>query len=149
MSEPDVSDLLTVAQAMAILDASPVKPRTRRVNLIEAIGLHVAQDVVADRDYSPFEKSLMDGYAIAAADARAEFQLIGEVRAGESTDRALAPGEAMAIMTGAPLPAGADGVVPIEFADRSNDRIRITKPTDFTRFVSHRGSDCAAGTVVI
>src|SRR5438874_13691848 len=116
MSEPDVSDRLTVQQALVILDAVPVAPRTVRLPLAEARGLYLAQDLAADRDYPPFDKSLMDGYAVRAADVAtgpAQLRLSGEVAAGAQAGRPLAAGEAIAIMTGAPIPAGADGVVPI------------------------------------
>lgn len=148
MSEPDVSDLMTVQQAIAILDVAPVTTRTKRIALCEALGHYLAQEIVADRDYPPFEKSLMDGFAVGNLGA-GEFRVVGEIRAGEMSDRALAPGETMAIMTGAPLPRGAEGVVPIEFAERSGDSMRITRSADFSRFVARRGSDCAAGAVVL
>src|SRR4051812_40702999 len=62
MGEPDVSDLLTVQQAIRILDGVEVSSRVVHVPLHEAQGLFLAQDLVADRDYPPFDKSLMDGY---------------------------------------------------------------------------------------
>ena len=74
MSEPDISDLLTVAQAIAILDAVEVRSRAVDVPLADADGLILAQDVTADRDYPPFDKSLMDGYAVRCADVAAKPQ---------------------------------------------------------------------------
>src|SRR5688500_11831757 len=115
MSEPDVSDLLTVAQAISIIDAAPVAPRVIELPLGEADGLVLAEEIRADRDYPPFDKSLMDGYAVRCADVAAtpaELRVIGEIAAGQSAARGLAEQEAMAIMTGAPMPSGADGVVP-------------------------------------
>src|SRR5688572_16558294 len=98
MSEPDVSDLLTVEQAIAIIDAVAVSPRAVDVALAEADGLVLAQDVLADRDYPPFDKSLMDGYAVRCADLGAASQvtlkIVGEVAAGATAARGLAPGEA-------------------------------------------------------
>src|SRR5206468_11928159 len=102
-----------VAQAIEILDAAEVHPRVVRKKLADAMGLRLAQDVLADRDYPPFDKSLMDGFAVRCADvsiAGAELNVVGEIPAGQSADRPIGQGEAMAIMTGAPLPAGADGV---------------------------------------
>ena len=117
MSEPDVSDLITVQQAIEILDAAPVEPRIQRANLPDAMGMYLGEDVRADRDYPAFEKSLMDGFAIRTSDQSQALQLVGEIRAGERSSRELTAGQAMSIMTGAPLPAGADGVVPVEFAE--------------------------------
>src|SRR5437660_1433821 len=115
MTEPDVSDLITVQQAIAILDAAPVRPRTRCVSIHDALGLRLATEILADRDYPPADKSLMDGFALRSADVKpgVELKVVGETRAGQSSDRAIGSGEALAIMTGAPLPSGADGVVPI------------------------------------
>src|SRR4051812_8601861 len=103
MSEPDVTDLITVDRAIEILDAVDVHPRTRRVNLLDAQGLNLAQDITADRDYPPFDKSLMDGFALRNGDGD-NLHIIGEIRAGEISDQPLAPRQAMSIMTGAPLP---------------------------------------------
>src|SRR3954451_1217294 len=117
MSEPDVSELLTVSHAIEIIDGVSVAPRSVRVPLAGARGLLLAEDLAADRDYPPFDKSLMDGYAVRAADVsagHAALRLVGEIAAGKQSTRPLEPGEAVAIMTGAPLPPGADGVVPVE-----------------------------------
>jgi molybdopterin molybdotransferase len=149
MSEPDVSDLITVRRAIEILDAAEVVTHTQIVELSNSLGLHLAQDVLADRDYPAFEKSLMDGYAIRSADASRELKVVGEIRAGEQPSRAISSGEAVSIMTGAPLPTGADGVVPVEFTQRKGDRLTIARPGDFSRFIAHSGSDCAAGTTVL
>src|SRR5258705_758567 len=107
MSEPGVSDLLTVAQAIAIIDATAVAPRVVEVPLQEAQGLRLAEDLRADRNYPPFDKSLMDGFAVRCADlanGAADLKVVGEVAAGQTSNRPLAAGEAMAIMDGAPIP---------------------------------------------
>ncbi|HEX3356911.1 MAG TPA: molybdopterin molybdotransferase MoeA [Tepidisphaeraceae bacterium] len=148
MSEPDVTNLLSVNEAIAILDEAPVELRKRRVKLKEAMGFYLAQDVLADRDYPPFDRSLMDGYAIGRGDLAKglkDFLLRGEVRAGQAIAEELKPGEAIAIMTGAPLPPGADAVVPIEFTSRNENQIQILKQGDFSRFIARRGTECAAG----
>src|SRR5438874_3743206 len=119
MSEPAVSDLLTVAQAISIIDATPVAPRLVEMPLQEAQGLRLAEDLSADRNYPPFDKSLMDGFAVRCGDlakGSADLKIVGEVAAGQASGKTLSAGEAMAIMTGAPMPAGADCVVPIEEA---------------------------------
>ena len=68
MDELDVSQLLSVQRATEIIDAATVEPRMLRVPLAEAQGLRLAEDVRADRDYPPVDKSLMDGYAVRCAD---------------------------------------------------------------------------------
>src|SRR5437588_12231363 len=124
MEDLDVSTLLTVAQAMAILDGVPVLPRVEEIPLSAALGRRLAEALLADRDFPPFDKSQMDGYAVRSADVQAavELELIGEIAAGATFDGELRSGQAIAIMTGAPLPAGADAVVPIEETSRHDNR---------------------------
>jgi molybdopterin molybdotransferase len=160
MSEPDVSDLLSVAQAIAIIDAVPVEPRVVELPLREVEGLRLAEDVRADRDYPPFDKSLMDGFAVRSADVLhtpAELRVVGEVPAGRTFDRAVGQGQAVAIMTGAPMPPGADGIVPVEDTERvagsaasaEASVVRILRSTTPGRFIARRGSDAPGGALVL
>jgi molybdopterin molybdotransferase len=152
MSEPDVSDLLTVGQAIDILDSVEVRQASVRVPLSQAQGLCLAQDVLADRDYPPFEKSLMDGYAVRSADVQsvpAELRLVGEIAAGRESSLALEAGQTMAIMTGAPIPLGADAVIPIEDTSREQDRVRILGAAAPQRFIARQGSDIRRGEPVL
>jgi molybdopterin molybdotransferase len=152
MGELDVSQLMTVAQAMAAVDAAPVSPRVTKVSLPDAFGRRLAGDVLADRDFPPFAKSTMDGFAVRAADvarAPAELQVVGRIAAGKALEAALEPGQAAAIMTGAPLPAGADGVVPVEDSEEREGAVRILKADGIARYVAARGSDCPKGKLVL
>jgi molybdopterin molybdotransferase len=149
VSEPDVSDLLTVAQAIAIIDGVAVTPRVVSVELGDADGLVLAEAIVADRDYPPFHKSQMDGFAVRAGDVPGELLVVGEIAAGQQAARALADGQAFAIMTGAPMPDGADAVVPVEFVQRAGDRVKIPGAAKAGRFIARRGSDVRAGAVVL
>ena len=151
MGELDVSQLMTVAQAMTAVDAAAVAPRVTRVSLAAAGGRRLAQDVVADRDYPPFAKSTMDGFAVRIADVRtpAELRVVARIAAGRSMEAALEPGQAAAIMTGAPLPAGADGVVPVEDTEERDGTVRVLKAGGTARYVAQRGSDCAKGKLVL
>jgi molybdopterin molybdotransferase len=147
------SDLITVDQTIALIDAAPVSPRIVRMKLHDAQGLRLAKDILADRDYPPFDKSLMDGFAVRCADVKTspvELNVIGEIAAGGSADFSVGSKQTAAIMTGAPLPPGADGVVPVEQTQRlSPSSVRILHADDPSRFVTHRGADCAAGTAVL
>ena len=156
MEDLDVSDLLTVAAAMAVIDAAPLPaaPRVERVPLAEAQGRRLAQDLVADRDAPPFDKSQMDGFAVRCADvagAPVELRVIGEIAAGTTADRGLEAGEAFAIMTGAPMPPGADGVVPVEetAVGAHPQTVQIMKPAAKGRYIAPRGSDARAGQVLL
>ncbi len=97
----------------------------------EALGLVLAEDVTSDVDSPPHDKALVDGYAVRAADVvdgRAELTVLEEVTAGAVPTRAVTPGHATRIMTGAPLPEGADSVVMVEqtdVVDRPTDKPRV------------------------
>ena len=153
MPDLDVSNLLSVPQALRRLDAVAVQPRVIRLPLSQAQGLRLARGLAADRDYPPFDKSLMDGYAIRRADAASvpiDLRVVGEIAAGQFPQQSLDPGQVVAIMTGAPIPPGADGVVPVEDVEKTAaDSVRILSTDNPARHVAPRGSDCPAGQVVL
>jgi len=91
----------------------------------DAIGTVLAEPVAAIEDVPPFANSAVDGYAVVAASvagAPVELPVVGEVAAGAWTERVLQPGEAIRIMTGAPIPAGADAVVMVEDTELIGDK---------------------------
>jgi molybdopterin molybdotransferase len=151
----DVHDLVTVDAAVEIIDGVAVSPRTTSVSLDHADGRMLAEDLSADRDYPPFDKALMDGFAIRSADAAsegAELRIIGEIAAGAAEfDRTVGRGEAAAIMTGAPLPAGADAVVPVERCrmDTSAGVVKLAVAIAAGQAVARRGSDIASAAPVL
>ncbi len=151
MTEPPVTGLIGVSEAIRILDATPVTPRVVRSLLADATGLRLTADIVADRDHPPFAKAVMDGYAVRSADvsAGAVLSRVDTVAAGQIGVRPVGPGEAVAIMTGAPLPAGADAVVPVEQTTRDGDRVTFTAAVRPGHSVAPRASDAAAGVVVL
>ena len=109
--------MLSVQEALAaVLRETEPLPVTQ-VPLNEALGLVLAEPIVSEVDSPPFDKSLMDGFAVRAADlidGRATLRVLEEVTAGRVPTQPVGPGQATRIMTGAPLPAGADAVVRIE-----------------------------------
>ena len=84
------------------------------VPVVSAAGRVVAETVRADRDYPPFDRAMMDGYAVRVADAGLAVQVRGEVAAGAEPSRPVEAGSALSIMTGAPCPGGTEAVVPVE-----------------------------------
>src|SRR5438034_10459220 len=99
------------------------------VPLLDSLGLVLAEDIAADRDVPPFRNSAMDGYAVRGDDvasAPARLRVVGEIAAGSFPDRSVGPGEAMRIMTGAPMPDGADTVVRVEGNGHASDIGTIT-----------------------
>ena len=108
----------------------------------EATGLVLAQSVVAAEDVPPFANSAVDGYAVVAvsvAHAPVELPVVGEVAAGASTDHVLQPGEAIRIMTGAPVPAGADAIVMVEDTERLDGGSRVLVRRSVAAGVAVRG----------
>src|SRR3954453_1540973 len=104
--------MLTVSEAQAlILEAVHPLPAETVPLTPAALGLVLAEDVVSDIDMPPYDKALMDGYAVRLADlreGRATLHVVEEVTAGRTPQRPLGPGQATRIMPGAPLPVGAE-----------------------------------------
>src|SRR3954465_6559860 len=114
--------------------------------LLEALGLPVCEDIVAPMDLPSFDNSAMDGYAVyfddvatASTDHPVHLPVVGEVAAGQATFFALSPGTAVRIMTGAPVPQGADAVVPVEWTDGGIAAVRITQAPERGQHVRRRG----------
>lgn len=133
------------AEVLARVAALARPPRVETVTLQEAAGRVLAQTIPADRDYPPEPRSLRDGYAIRAADAPGEFEILGEVRAGEPCRFAVGPRQAVEVMTGATVPEGADAVVMVEHVSVEGARLRVPQPVEQGANLSPRGSWLAAG----
>jgi molybdopterin molybdotransferase len=113
-------------------------------------GRILAEDISADRDYPPFHRSMRDGFAVREADIPGSLRLIGEVRAGEAFAGTLQPKTAIEIMTGAPLPIGADAVVMVEHCIRHDDgTVSTDRPAASGDNIAPRGSEAAAGSPVL
>jgi len=145
--------MLSVEDALAVVlrEAKPLP--SEEVALDEALGRVLAEDVAADRDLPPFDRSAMDGYALRAADvaqAPCALELVGEVRAGDAPTLTVGPGQAAKIMTGAPLPSGATAVQQVE-KTRPLDEFRVTieAAVEERQNVAPRGSEVRAGDTVL
>ncbi len=126
------------------------------VPLLDALGLVCAEDVVATMSLPSFDNSAMDGYAVRHADvatASAErpvlLPVLGEIGAGRAGPRTLAPGTATKIMTGAPVPEGADAIVPYEWTDRGTAKVRIDGAPEPGQHVRPAGDDVAVGDLLV
>lgn len=116
----------------------------------ESFGRILAENAIADRDYPPFNRSMRDGFAVRAADVPGRIRISGEVRAGERFDGAVKPGEAVEIMTGAPVPEGADSVVMVEHCTRHGDGTISTDRSASARAnIAAYGSEAQAGESVL
>jgi molybdopterin molybdotransferase len=143
--------MLTVEEALeAILSRVPLL-ETERVDVLGALGRTLAEPVVARRAIPPWPNSSMDGYAVRAEDTRrgAALAIVGRVEAGEVPARGVGQGEAMRIFTGAPLPEGADTVLPQEDVEATADSIALRGPTARAAYVRRRGEDVEVGARVL
>ena len=122
------------------------------VGLDEALGAVTAAEVVATEAVPPFANSAMDGYAVRAADiagAPVELKVVGMVAAGEASDLEVGAGQALRIMTGAPMPAGADAVVLVERTRTEGDVVTIEIAVEPGTSVREPGEDVRPGDVVV
>lgn len=141
---------LTVVQEHVVA-ASP-NPAEETVPLEAANGRVLAEDVLADRDYPPFHRATRDGYAVGAGDVSvlpAVLRCAGEIRAGQFFAGRVGPGQSVAIMTGAPLPAGTDAVVMLEHTKRVGDQVEILRAIGLWENVVKQGSEAPAGSQVL
>ena len=154
------SPTLKIVQPLSFLEARALVLRevgARRaarpsevVPLIESAGRILAEDAVTDRDAPPFHRSARDGFAVRANEIPGVLRVIGEVRAGELFAGRVEAGQAVEIMTGAPVPDGADAVVMVEHCQRRDDGTIFTDRTiEAGANIAPRGSEASRGSVVL
>ena len=145
-----------VATALAWIDAHAQRLGSERVGVDAAADRVLAQTVIAPLDVPAFDRAAMDGYALQGALTTGatdytplEFPVVGQVLAGQAYDGIVTPGTAVRIMTGAAMPAGADAVVPAEYARIVGANAGITAAVPPGRHVGRRGEDIRAGAAVL
>jgi len=158
MSDPSSSIVLSYQHAAAVVRRALERVRTakrpvERVALTAAAGRVLAEPVLADRDQPPFAKATRDGYACRAANVQAGgLRVLGVLRAGEGwAQGAIRPGEAVEIMTGAAVPAGADCVVMVEHVTLVEGRVSLTGPRAIGvgENIVPAGAEARSGDVVV
>jgi molybdopterin molybdotransferase len=147
--------MLSVREALEIVlkHAAPLPPRATPLTS-ESVGLVLAEDVASDIDSPPFDKAMMDGFALCCADLRdgqAELTIIEEIPAGKTPTVEVKAGQASRIMTGAPIPHLADAVVMIERCELlPNQRVRIEEPRIKPRLnILERAKEMRVGEIVL
>jgi molybdenum cofactor synthesis domain-containing protein len=144
--------MITVSKALKIISRETSALRVERVALEDSIGRVLAEDIVADSDLPPFDRSQMDGYAVKAADttgAPVTLRLLGESAAGRGWHKTLRSGEAIRIMTGAAVPGGADAVQKLEVAHEDGDSVTLVESTNVGKFIVPKGKEVKKGKVVL
>jgi molybdopterin molybdotransferase len=133
-----------------VLSAVPLLGR-ERVSIRESLGRVLAGDVISPEDVPPFANSAMDGFAVRGADvntAGSVLEVIGDLPAGSRSDLVVGPGEAIRIMTGAPMPAGADTVVRVEETLSEASKVTVNTAVDVGTAVRPAGGDVTRGQTV-
>ncbi|MBN2241400.1 MAG: molybdopterin molybdotransferase MoeA [Acidobacteria bacterium] len=146
--------MISVEEALGIVLSSLPGRKVEQVSFQDSLNRVLAEDLSATCNIPPFNRSAMDGYAVAAADAAnapVELDIYGESRAGGGMPGMLPPGAAMPIMTGAPVPSGADAVQIVEVCRLSDDgrRVTILKPVRVRENIAPLGSEAAEGEIVL
>lgn len=143
--ERHVDDVLSIVEPLPVIE----------LDLLEATGCVLAEEVSAPIALPSFDNSSMDGYAVVAADVRqasadrpVRLPVIADIAAGDGSPYAIRPGMCTRIMTGAPLPAGADAVVPVEWTDAGTVNVEISRPAPERNFIRRVGEDVRPGDVV-
>lgn len=144
-----MTGLLTFEEAQERILECARPLASEAVPIAGAGGRVTAEDVLGRVDLPPFASSAMDGFAVRAADLPATLQIVGESAAGQPYAAVLEPGGAVAISTGAVVPAGADSVVPVESVVHSANSVEIEQAVRPGAHVRRRGGDAAAGEVVV
>lgn len=146
--------MISVAEAIQVVRQQTVTIATEHVPIEHALGRVLAENVVADTDLPPFDRSQMDGYAVRAQDvheAPVRLRIAGESAAGKGWHHQLGEGQAVRIMTGAPVPAGADSVQQVELTHELRDGtvVELLETVEQGRSIVKRGAEITAGEVVL
>ena len=146
--------MIPVSEAIRIIKEQTRPLPAERVALAAALGRALAEEIVADTDLPPFDRARMDGYAVRAEDTKgapARLRIAGEAAAGKGWRGTLRAGEAVRIMTGAPVPAGADSVQQVELTREieGNPIVEVEKPTEPQQHITARASEIRAGEHVL
>ncbi|GAB3702057.1 molybdotransferase-like divisome protein Glp [Nocardiopsis oceani] len=144
--EQHISDLLGLVAV----------PEATELDLLKAHGTVLAEPVTSPVSLPGFDNSSMDGYAVHAADLEgataqdpARLRVVADIPAGDPNPNTIRPGLCARIMTGAPMPAGADAVVPVEWTDGGTVEVLIDRPTRSGSFIRRRGEDVEEGATVL
>ncbi|MGH3629220.1 MAG: molybdopterin molybdotransferase MoeA, partial [Sciscionella sp.] len=144
-----------VDEQLAKVLAAAVRPSPVRVAISEAQGLLCAEEVVAERALPGFDQAAVDGYAIRSVDVRGAAEepvalpVVGEIGAGSRQPRRLQPGQAVRVVTGAPLPTLADAVVPLGQTDGHHSKVTVSSPVTSAAYVRRTGEDVQTGDVAV
>jgi len=146
---PPYPTMIDPDEALRLVLEAAGPPEAAEVPLDTAGGHCLAEEVRADRDYPPFPRAMMDGYAVRVADAGSTVEVIGEVAAGQEPGIPVTEGRCLEIMTGAACPSGTEAVVEKEAVRRDGTRVRLPPSIQAGAHIAAIGSECPAGAAVL
>lgn len=144
--------MIPVSKAIKLIDREARKIGSEKLALSAAVGRVLAENIVADSDLPPFDRSQMDGYAVLASETRnapVTLKVVGESAAGKGWHKKLKSGEAVRIMTGAPVPSGADAVQKIELTHEADALVTIIESAKKGQNIVRRGAEIKRGKRVV
>jgi molybdenum cofactor synthesis domain-containing protein len=146
--------MIPITEAVRIVLQQTFSLEFESVALADACGRILAEGIIADSDLPPFDRAQMDGYAVRAADVAstpARLRIVGESAAGSGWHHEMKGGEAVRIMTGAPVPVGADAVQQVELTRETGDGelVEILEPVEAGRSIVRRASEIKSGEIVL
>jgi molybdopterin biosynthesis enzyme len=144
-----LNEMISISEALKIIKREIFVLEIETVDLQKSTGRILAEDIFADMDLPPFDRSQMDGFAVKTADAikktPVKLKIIGESVAGKGFDGEMKSGEAVRIMTGARVPDGADAVQKVELTNETKDCVEILEPTKVKQNIIKRGEEIRKG----
>ena len=143
--------MIPIAKALKLITANTPRLSVEKVSLADSVGRVLAEPVKADTDLPPFDRSMMDGYAVIAADvvnAPVSLKIVGESAAGRGWNGKLKHGQAVRIMTGARVPAEADAVQRVEVTREADGAVEIFEPVKKGMSIVRRGAEIKRGKVI-
>jgi len=144
--------MISISEAIQIVISQIAQLPAQEIAIDLSHGRILAEDIVADTDLPPFDRAQMDGYAVRAADVAnvpASLRIVGESAAGAGWHHEMKAGEAVRIMTGAPVPSGADAVQQVELTRENDSQVEILAPVELGRSIVRRASEIKSGETVL
>ncbi|MDX9697703.1 MAG: molybdopterin molybdotransferase MoeA [Bacteroidales bacterium] len=141
--------MITIEKAYQIVLERAFLMDSEKINFIDSVGRILAEDVTSDMDMPPFDKSAMDGYACRRTDIENTLEIIEVIPAGKTPQKEIGPNQCAKIMTGAPIPKGADFVAMVEYSEETDNKfVKILKVSPRNN-ISYKGEDVKTGQVVL
>ncbi len=140
--------MIPFEEAYDIVKQSIKIKETERIPFLNSVNRILAEDVKSDIEMPPFDKSAVDGYACKAEDLDIPLEIIETVQAGQTPSKTVQQGQCTQIMTGAPVPEGADTIVMVEYTERENNKVKILRKQSKTN-ISYRAEDVKKGQTVL